>query len=220
MIAWNRIVLWVAPALLLGLPIVSSFAQDGGPEDVRKKLEAIRKQINDLREKENALLKREMEIQRMKAELEREARLKEAERKRKELEERVKQELAEKAKHYIKVEIRGKLARGNSLSALPVWYLSINEVAWALSFQGAKGPDKALLEEGEKLIGKHVVVTGSISTKLTPIWYGGIGNTPLIPWDVYPLPRNWNPPTRNWNPYPGPMTMNPTVIVESINLAK
>ncbi len=219
MIAWNRIVAWAAPALLLGVPVVSS-AQDGAPDDVRKKLDEIRKQINDLRAKEKALLEKEQAIIRMKAELEREERRKEAERKRKELEERVRRELEEKAKHYIKVEIRGKFTKGNTLGALPAWYLSINEVTWALSFHGTRGLEKTLLAESEKLIGKHVVVTGWISTKATPIWFGGSVNPPEVPWNVAPFPGNWNPQMRNWTPYPMPMNMNPTVHVESIKLAK
>ena len=216
----NRWALWAVPALLLGLPFYASFAQGPGQEEVRKKLDEIRKQISDLREKEKALLEREQVILKIKAEEERQARQKEEERKRKEAEEAAKREIVEKGKHYIKVEIRGKLVRVMGPYSPSNTYLLINEVYWPLSFQDAKGLNKALLAEAEKHLSKHVIVTGSITTKTPPFTYGTPnlpGGPQWQPWDQPAMPPDWK--ERRFFPYTPPVAVNPTVIVESIKLA-
>ena len=220
-ITWSRWVVWAAPALLLGLPSVSACAQDGATDEVRKKLDEIRKQISDLRDKEKALLEKEQAILKLKAEQEREARAKEAERKRMEAEAAAKREIAEKGKHYVKVELRGKLVRAMGPYSTANTYLHVNEVHWPLSFSDAKGPNKTLQADAEKLLNKHVVITGSISTKVAPYSYGTPnlpGNWPGLPGlPGSPIQPDWN--DRRWNPYTPPIAVNPTVIVESIKLA-
>jgi len=193
-----------------------------GQDELKMKLEAMRKQLDDLNAKEKDLAKQRADLQKAIADLQREAN-------RKAEEDRVKREIeqkkfdeADRKKHYVKIELRGKLIHSKSAQPQVVpetFSVLTNDATWPLSF----GDKKELLQTANKLIGKPVIVTGSLSTvkRFNPMIYPfpdesfpGIpmpkpGDNPRLPrWPPNTSPYIWWPET------PGP------VVVESIKLVE
>ncbi len=228
---------------MLGLVGVLTFFSAGprtsaGDDDALKKIERLRKELDDLREKEKARAmkeeeariaqakkegeariahaKKEAEVREALAKLEQQHRVKLEEQKRLDEIARKNWEEADKKKHYVKVELRGKLIHAWPANPQPLpisWHLATNETRWPLSF----GTKKELVEAAAKLRDKSVIVSGSISTakSFRPAY-------PRLPnrWDL----PNWEPyysqQGEQWNPYLPGTELNPLVVVDSIKLSE
>jgi hypothetical protein len=194
-------------------------AQDSPPADnnpeIEKKLKALREQIEELKKKQDALVKEQNDLVAKQAE----ARRTEAERKAKELAERRAKEEASKKIHYVKVEIRGTLRKGQTGG----WNVVINELTWVLDF----GKNKDLVAAAGKLDQEGVVITGKVVAKRQMNWqpYVWPGTGWPVPPDAvppgWPMPNN-RPPGNRWEPNYVPYQFEPAVIiqVESITAAK
>lgn len=196
----------------------------GGDEEL-KKIENVRKQLDDLREQEKARAKKEAELKKTLEELERAHRIKQTEKKQREEAERRKKEEADKKNHYAKIELRGKLVKGQSS---PIdWQVATGETFWPLNLDNKKD----LLEKAVKHENQRIVVTGTLSIKkqfnfgyVPQDWWPPI--QPLTP-QPWPNSQPWPPqplPTPQPFPYPQPfprfpmvdLSRHPTVLVESI----
>jgi len=201
--------------LLSPMPLLAQQASDpadSGIADLAARIKKLSDRIEELRARQSALvdeLKRcEEQKQAKQQQLEEKRRQEEAERQRQEELARQKAEEAEKKQHFAKVEIRGTLVKvpapiGPGDVATPAgWYITINQLKWKLSLPA----DKKTLELAEQLVGKGVVVTGTVVNVNSPV-------APIYPqpYPVYPYvpggPLIYTPvsqPVQYPNPWPGP----------------
>ena len=210
---FGLLILLSASAVLFGQ---DTPAKDNSQE-LDKKLKELQAQIDELKKKQDALVKEKADLIAKKAAAARQ----EAERKRKELETRRAKEEAAKKNHFVKMEIRGTLTKGQMLGQTGQWHVVINELVWALDF----GDKKDLVAQADKLVGEGVVITGKVVTKRSPlnpyVWPGT--GWPVQP-DINPGWPNPNPnrwPADRWNPGYVPFTIERVIVqVESIAMAK
>jgi hypothetical protein len=133
---------------------------DTSDADLAAQIKAVNDKIEELRAKQSALVQEQQVREEQKAAKQRQEELA-----------RQQKEEAERKLHFAKVEIRGKLimtqqvqpyTSGITQTSAPLpttdWYINIGQLAWKL-----KLPDNAeLLARAQKLVGKSVIVTGTV----------------------------------------------------------
>ncbi len=165
------VICFLAVACIAALAGIDPAFTRAGGDETKKKLEQMRKELDELNAKEKALAKQRDDLQKAIVELQREAnRRAEDLRKQQEIEQK-KFDEADKKKHHVKIELRGKITQLKQYGQFiqhDTWYVLTNETYWPLDI----GNNKALLESVKKLNGKPVVLTGSISTakRTTPLY--------------------------------------------------
>jgi hypothetical protein len=139
---------------------------DTSDADLAAQIKAVNDKIEELRVRQSTLAEEQKRREEQKA-----ARLRQEELARQQKEE------AEKKLHFAKVEIRGKLIMTQVVQPYTYgvpqtsvqapatdWYINMNELAWKL-----KLPDDAeLLARAQKLVGKNVIVTGTVVLVKSP----------------------------------------------------
>jgi hypothetical protein len=196
----------LAAACLVGL---IGTAIPGEQDDAEKKVKQMRKELDELNAKEKAIIKQQQELRKALKDLELEVQRKAAEKKRRDDSERAKRDEADKKKHYVKIELRGRLELRQSPQTQnrPAWVVVTNETTWLLQLADKKD----LTQQANKLKDEPVLVKGSITTtRATPYYPYSID-----PYDPYPdrFPNRWPQPIM-------PREFQLPVIVDSIELFK